>query len=151
MPEIKTLNQLEKYLNDYINNALNKDVAEIAKENMQLHIQRDVYKPYTPYAIGGGTNHYQRTGKLLQDVETTMEGNTLILEDTRNDEADVNNNRDLIKVIEEGKGYEWGYKRNLDEEIGARPFIENTFEDLSKGLASEALKKGLKRQGLNVE
>lgn len=146
MPEFNTMNQLEKYLNDIIKEALNTDVAEIAKENMQLHIQRDVYKPYTPYSTDGKTPHYERTGELLQDVETTVEGNTLILEDTRSE-----NGRDIVKVIEEGKGYEWGYKRNLDTEIGKRPFVENTFEDLSKGLANESLKQGLKRQGINVE
>jgi hypothetical protein len=144
--DFKNINELQKYLEGLIGSALDTDVAETAKETMQLHIQRDVYATYTPYSTDGKTPHYERTGQLLQDVEHSMVGNTLIIEDTRSE-----NDRDITKVIEEGKGYHWGYKRNLDEEIGARPFVENTYEDLSKGLARESLKQGLKRIGLNVE
>lgn len=151
MPEFKNLNDLQKYLNGMIANALEKEVASVAKETMQLHIQRDVYAAYTPYSTDGETPHYERTGKLLEDIEATMAGDTLVVEDTRNNEDDVENGRDVVDVINSGKGYEWGYKRNLDEEIGERPFVQNTFEELSEGLASEALKQGLKRFGLDVE
>ena len=145
--EFSNLNQLEKYLNDKIRNALDTNVAETAKETMQMHIQRDVYATYTPYSTDMETPHYIRTGQLLQDVEHSMiNDNTLEIKDTRNE-----NGRDIVEVIEEGKGYEWGYRRDLDEEIGARPFVENTAIDLEKGLAKEALKQGLKRQGLIVE
>jgi hypothetical protein len=145
--EFSDLSQLEKYLNGLINNALDTNVKETAKETMQLHIQRDVYAAYSPYSTDGKTPHYERTGQLLQDVEGHLiDNNTLVIEDTRSE-----NGRDIVKVIEEGKGYQWGYKRNLDEEIGARPFVENTYVELASGLARESLKQGLKRQGLDVE
>lgn len=141
MPEFKNMNDLQKYINGLIENALETNVKDIAEETMQLHIQRDVYSPYTPMS-------YERTGKLLQDVEVTVEGNTLILEDKRNEESDVENGRDVINVIETGKGYS---RSSLDDVIGERPFVQNTFDELSKGLASESLKQGLKRQGIIVE
>jgi hypothetical protein len=147
VPTFNNLQQLEKYLNGMIRNALDTNVAETAKETMQLHIQRDVYAAYTPYSTDGKTPYYERTGQLLQDVEHSMlNNNTLVIENTRSE-----NGRDIVKVIEEGKNYEWGYKRNLDEEIGKRPFVHNTFVELSKGLAKESLKEGLRRQGISVE
>jgi phage gpG-like protein len=143
--EFNSLDELEKYLNDLIEVALETNVKQTAEETMKMHIQKDVYTPYTPMS-------YERTGKLLQDVEAKMiDSNTLSLEDTRNEEPDVENGRDVIKTIEKGKGYQWGYTRNLDEVIGARPFVQNTYDELASGSARESLKQGLKRQGLNVE
>jgi hypothetical protein len=146
MPEFNNLTDLGKYINDLIGTSLGIDVAETAKETMQIHIQRDVYAAYTPYSTDGETPHYERTGQLLQDVESKMIDNTLVIEDTRSE-----NGRDIVNVIETGKGYQWGYKRNLDEEIGERPFVQNTYNELASGLARESLKQGLKRQGLSVE
>jgi hypothetical protein len=142
MPTFNNMNELEKYLNEVIGVALETNVAEKTKETMQFHIQTDVYKPYTP-------REYERTGKLLQDVDVTLiDNNTLIIEDTRNDEPDVENGRDVINVIETGKGYS---RISIDDEIGERPFVQNTYDELANGLARESLKEGLKRQGLNVE
>jgi hypothetical protein len=144
--EFNKLDELTKYLNDLIEVALETDVKVTAEETMKLNIQRDVYAPYTPYNLDGGDWHYHRTGELLQDVKTTIEGNTLILEDTRSE-----NGKDIVSIIENGGHYDWGKSRNLDEEIGARPFVEDTYIDLKNGLAIESLKNGLKRQGLSVE
>jgi hypothetical protein len=144
--DINNISELEKYLNDFIEVALETSTKPIATETMQMHIQKDVYAAYTPYSTDGKTPHYERTGKLLQDVEAKVEGNTLILEDTRSE-----NGRDIVSIIENGGHYDWGYKRNLDQEIGKREFVKNTYDELASGLARESLKQGLKRQGLDVE
>jgi hypothetical protein len=144
--DINNLSELEKYLNDFIEVALETSTKPIVIETMQMHIQKDVYAAYTPYSTDGKTPHYERTGKLLQDVEAKVEGNTLILEDTRSE-----NGRDIVNIIENGGHYDWGYKRNLDQEIGKREFVKNTYDELASGLARESLKQGLKRQGLSVE
>ena len=45
---------------------------------------------------------------------------------------------------------EWGYTRDLDEEIGERPFMKNTAKDLRDGKAKEFMAEALKKRGLNV-
>ncbi|WP_137743249.1 hypothetical protein [Robertmurraya siralis] len=148
MATFDDLKSLEKYLNSKINSALQNEVFSEVKKTMQQRIERDVYEAYTPYSTDGTTPHYQRTGKLNESIDKSMEGeNVLVVENTRNE-----NGRDIVKVIEEGKDYEWGYKRNLDKEIGSRPFVKNTRDELSKSNKLErAMKDGLRRQGLNVE
>lgn len=140
------INQLEAYINEKINVALETNVKEVAKTTMKEHVQIDVYNPYTPHSIDGVTPHYERTGKLLENVKATIEGNSLTLEDTRSE-----NGRDITQIIESGVGYDWGYKRNLDKEIGKRPFVEETYKDLANGKARNALAEGLRIQGLNIE
>jgi len=146
--EFKDLKQLEKFINSQMKDVLETTVFEEVKSTMQSHIQSDVYEKYTPYSTDGSTPHYERTYELMNSIEKKMESdNVLVVENTRHE-----GNRDIVGVIEYGTGYQWGYKRNLDKEIGARPFVENTIEDLSDGVKlNNAMKKGLKAKGISVE
>lgn len=131
----------------YIKNSLNTSVKKEAVKTMQEHIQKDVYDAYTPYSTDGKTPHYERTGKLLKEIEAELiDENTLVIENTRSE-----NGRDIVDIIEHGKGYDWGYVRNLDEEIGARPFVENTRKSLSDGRVEKIIKDDLRKRGLNVK
>jgi hypothetical protein len=143
------LKEIEKKLNKKIHDAMKDEVFEKVRDVMQDHIMDDVYKKYTPYSTDGKTPHYERTYELIRDE--TIDGkmindNTLEVKNTRSE-----NDRNIVEVIETGKGYEWGYTRNLDEEIGDRPFIKNTRKDLLEhGQHINALKLGLKKRGVDV-
>lgn len=148
MPTFKNVKELEKYLQKQITNSLKTDVSKKSIELMKEHIEEDVYKAYTPYSTDGITPHYERTYKLLNSNEANMiDDNTLELTNSRSDEK---SSRYIVPVIEYGKGYEWGYTRDLDEEIGERPFMRNTAKDLRDGKAKEFMAEALKKRGLNV-
>ena len=143
------LKKIEKQLQSKIQDALAKEVFEKTRNVMQEHIQKDVYDAYTPYNAGGGNDYYHRTYELIADdtIEGKVKGNVLTVKNTRHEDK-----RDIVEVIETGKGYTWGYTRDLNEEIGAREFIAETKKDLREnGQHIEALKSGLKRQGLIIE
>jgi hypothetical protein len=120
---------------------MEKDVAEEVKRVMEVHIQTDVYNAYEP-------TDYVRTYKLMEDIQSELiDDGTIEVKDTRSE-----NGRDITRIIEDGRGYDWGYARNLDQEIGARPFIENTRNDLDTNKSHiEVLKKALRDKGFRVE
>lgn len=148
MTSFKNLKELEKYLQKQINDALQNEVKKEVEETMRDHIQKDVYEAYTPYSTDGATPHYERTYELLRRIESNLvNGGVLSVENTRHE-----GDRDIVSVIENGQGYQWGYVRNLDKEIGERPFVKNTRREIEQtNKHVEALKKGLKRQGVDVE
>lgn len=141
MAQYRDLNALYKYLQHQVNSAMEKEVAEEAKRVMEVHIQTDVYNAYTP-------TDYERTYQLLEDVQSNViSDGTIEVKDTRSE-----NGKDITKIIEYGVGYDWGYIRNLDQEIGARPFIENTYEDLNTNKTHvKTLKNVLESKGIRVE
>jgi len=148
--------QLEKYLNEVISFTLQDEVANEVVEVMTEDdgvIDKEVYDKYTPYNLAGTNYHYHRTYKLKDKSnfeKLMLDKNTLSIRSTRNEDG-----RDITSVIEYGKGYTWGkasgYTRDLDKEIGARPFHEKTKEELLRsGRHIESLKKGLVKRGLEV-
>jgi hypothetical protein len=141
MPDFNTWEELEKFLNQKINKALSKEVADVAKDTMSDHVMSDVYSKYQP-------SQYQRSGDLYKDVKTTMiNENTLEIENTARDEE---SGRLIAPVVESGVGYEWESSRIYNMQPFPRPFVENTAKELENGLAKEAMKIGLKKQGLDV-
>lgn len=139
--------ELEKQINQKINNAMNQEVSDQARKTMKEQIIEEVYDRYTPSPSG-----YKRTGGLHQDknIETTMENdNTLVVRNIRRDE---DSGRLIAPVIESGIGYEWEKSKIYNMQPFPRPFNTETLRELDeKGLAKDALAKGLKRQGLDVE
>jgi hypothetical protein len=141
MPDFNTWEELEKFLNQKINKALAKEVADVARDTMSDHVVSDVYEKYEP-------TQYQRSGDLYKDVKTTMiNENTLEVENTARDEE---SGRLIAPVVESGVGYEWESSRIYNMQPFPRPFVENTAKELENGLAKEAMKIGLKKQGLDV-
>lgn len=138
MPSYTTLESLFTYLQAQINDSLEIDVADEVVKVVQEHIKTDVYDAYTPLA-------YQRTNELLNDVQSEMNGDTLEIYDTRNE-----NGKDIPQIIETGKGYTWGI--GLDERIGARPFMENAEQQIIQDdLHTAIMKDSLRRKGFTVE
>lgn len=142
MAEFKNLAELEKYLNDKIRKALSNEVATVASETMSDHVMSDVYSRYEP-------SQYIRSGDLYKDIKTEMvNDNTLTIENVTKDEE---TGRYIAPIVEDGIGYEWKDSRIYHMQPFPRPFVEETAKELEKGLAREALKEGLNKQGLIVE
>ncbi|MCM3110040.1 hypothetical protein [Lederbergia lenta] len=140
MATFKSIKDLEKYVNSKITSALEKEVNETVRKTLKENVITEVYDKYTP-------SHYERSGGLFQDgnIESKMENsNTLSVRSIHSE-----NGRDIAQVIESGLGYSWSH---LDGEIGARPFHEETRREIEEnGLAKDSMRKGLQRQGLNVD
>lgn len=128
--EFKNLDSLYAYLeNVAIPEALSTTVAEVAIDTGVQHTQSDVYDAYTP-------TQYDRSFDLIKSWRSQLiSNNTLEITNTRSEGT-----RDIVSVIEFGKGY---WTQALDNLIGARPFMENTRDQLASGLAVKAMQEGL--------
>lgn len=145
MPTFDLLDQLFKHIESTcIKSAMEQEVEKVARDTLKLNVDEEVYKKYNSKA----KNPYKRTGGLKEDknIETKMEDDTtLTIRSIRSE-----NGRDIAKVIEDGEGYTWVHSEIYKRQPFPRPFHEKTAEMLEKGLAKDALKEGLKRQGLDV-
>lgn len=150
MVSFKNLKDLESYINKQISDSLKTDVAEKSKELLKEKKQEVVYDAYEPYSTDGKTPHYERTYQLLNSNESQMlDENTLEITSPRG--ADSENGADIAYGVEHSGYYTWGYTRDLNEEIGARPFMEETADELRKGKAKEYMKKALQDRGFKVK
>ncbi len=138
---VNNLKELEAFLSEVISETLADDVAKEVTQVMVEDggiIDREVYNTYIP-------QDYRRTYQLKNpnNIETKMiDDNTLSIRSIRKD-----GNKDVAAVIEYGEGYTWGITRNLDKEIGARPFHKKTKEELENTKRHvEAMRKGLKKR-----
>ncbi len=144
MAGITSYSQLLKELERIRTEIMEKEVADKATELMQKNIDTEVYAAYTPMSDNS------RTGKLRESVETGMQqDDTLVVYNSRMDTGFKGEIRDVVGVIETGKGYNYG--NNLDNIIGARPFVEKTREDLEKGEFRRALKDGFKARNIETD
>jgi len=150
----KNMKDLNKYLQKQIDDALKKEVADEVRSTMIKRIEEDVYEPYTPYSTDGVTPHYERTYELKNPkniIHYMIKDGMLAIENIRQDTDDSGGYRDIVEILESGRGYDWGYKRDLDKEIGARPFVQNTRNELSaSGRHKKALKSGLNKRGIKT-
>lgn len=146
---------IERQINMRINNALKREVASQVKKTMAKVIDVVVYARYQPYNRDGGSFHYHRTYQLKEkkNIKAYIKNPAQLY--VRNVYRGVQN-VDVPKIIETGKEYDWGYQtnpnwRNLDREIGARPFHQQTAEQLRVSRKHvEALRRGLHRQGIKT-
>jgi hypothetical protein len=143
MPEFSSIAELEKFLNQKIKIALEQDVKKAAVKTMQKEVIETVYNKYEP-------TQYKRTGGLYQEKNikgTMLNDNTLEIENIREDEK---TGRYIAPVVEEGVGYEWEDSKIYNMQPYPRPFVSNTTKELENGVAKEAMKKGLQKQGMDV-
>jgi hypothetical protein len=140
MATFNDLDELIKQMQKDINYSMKNDVAPDMVEVVQDHVEKDVYAAYTP--IG-----YQRTNTLKNNVNAVTTDNTIEIDDIY-----IDNGNDIVNIVETGKGYTWGYTRNLDDVIGARPFMELADQDIRDNqLADKSLIKSLKSKGYDVK
>jgi hypothetical protein len=143
MATFDNLNDISKFLNQKIKIALEQDVKKEAIKTMQREVVETVYDQYVP-------TEYQRTGGLYQERNikgTMISENTLEIENVRKDEK---TGRYVAPIVEEGTGYTWKGSEIYEMQPFPRPFVEETAKALDNGLAKDALRKGLKNQGLDV-
>lgn len=166
MPSFKNLKELEKHLNQKIKKAMENEVAEKVRDVQQQKIDKEVYAAYNivdgshqePYKYerrrdDGGLRDRRNmvatvtesNGKIELSVENVAEGKDQI-------------NIDLAGLIEYGAGrygyYQYPYNRDDTawQFMQPRPFIRETRNELaSTNQHVEALKKGLQKQGIDVE
>jgi len=136
--------EIEKKIQSKIKSAMQNELSKESKTVMQMHVVTDVYNVYEPTSY---SRSYDQGGLLDRDnIETTMiSNNTLKVENIRKDEE---TGRMVDKIVEYGKGYWTSY---LDDLIGARPFIHESFKELASGKAKLAILKGLRRQGVDCK
>jgi hypothetical protein len=167
MAAFKNLKDLEKFLNQKIKKAMENEVAEKVRDIQQEKIDEEVYDVYN--VVGGSHQEpyvYERRcdqgglrdrRNMVADVKESNNGVELSVENITKakDQSDIN----LVGLIEYGDDSQYGYyeyKTNRDgtswQYRQPRPFLQETRNHLSKtGEHVEALKKGLKRQGIDVE
>lgn len=166
----KNLKELEKELYKRINIALDEDVADTVKDVMTDHIIQDVYDAWgeprayvrrynqSGNAIGSPFDDTDNLGLLNQEnIISTMgdNGNLFVQNMTLGSryyyDADgwhisKNAEQPIAGVIETGRGYDV-----LGDTV-PRPFIQNTHDDLEENhYHTQAMKQGLKKQGLEVK
>jgi hypothetical protein len=149
MPDFKSLAELEKYLTQKVNNALEQEVSHVARNTLKEHVIDDVYDKYEP-------TQYQRHGAdggLLDDENIytgLVDDGELVIRSTRVDEEDPS--KDVAAIVEYGRGYDWTKSKIYQMQPFPRPFHRETARELDeKGLAKKALEKGLNRQGIQTE
>ena len=167
MPSFKNLKELEKYLNQKIKKAMQNEVAEKVRDIQQEKIDEEVYDVYNvvggshqePYVYDRRRNHggLRDRRNMIADVKENSDGVELSVENITKaqDQSYIN----LAGLIEYGDESEYGYYEYKDnrDDTGwqyrqPRPFIEETRKEIAKTNAHVgALKKGLQKQGIDVE
>lgn len=145
----KNLNELKKKLEVAVNEALKQEVTDAIRNEQIEQIQALVYGAYPEPKV------YERrygNGGLMDGDNingVVVNGRLVVSNDTPpnpNARDGATTDKNLIEVIETGVGYD--YSPNP----GARPFINATVIALeSSNAVGNALKSGLKRQGLKVK
>ena len=160
MPTIKNISELKAILQKKINAALLTDVAEMIKVTEIQHVIDDVYsrpesreyhRRYANGGIGDVDNMHERLeGDGLLAVSNDTPFNPFLNGYDDGDGTSANSGEGLDGLIEYGDGwngihYDWAA-------CEATNFIENTKQELANtNKLAEALKAGLKKQGLNVK
>ena len=125
-----------------IQNAMETEVADGAKDAIAEAVQTEVYDKYPHPAL------YIRAGPYggLQDVYEMdavydAPARTLTVTDVR---ADEKTGRLVAPVVESGRGYKWPPK-----DVGPRPFHSVAEKRYGNGLFEKDLETGLRRQGFD--
>ena len=137
------LKLIELQIQKKIKSALEVETSWESKNVVQEKVI-DAYDMYDPLTY---ERQYHMGGLLDRDnIETKMiDDNTLRIENIRKDE---DTGRYVTPIVETGKGY---YNSYLDQIIGPRPFILESYKELKNGKAKLAILKGLRRQGINCK
>lgn len=147
--KVKSLSQLQKYIQKDVNDILEKEIAPRMEWLLKEHIQKDVYDVYSP-------NMYDRRGKnggLLDPANiksNVYDGLLEIYDDALafpyyykrgKRRKSKNAGQPLSNIIESGVGYDitdWDYYGE------PRPFMHNTYDDLVEmGEPSHLIKRAL--------
>lgn len=145
MADYKSLKDLFKSLEKKIEKAVQEKVPQVVEDEMISKIKTEVYAKYEP-------QEYVRkgvSGGLIdpENIESVNVPGGVRIRNIRDDISDETNEyRDVARIVEYGGPYEYSV------DIDPRPFTEATRESLREsGKHIDAVRKGLKEQGLKVE
>lgn len=153
--KIKSLKELRKVVGKAIDNSLENEVFEAAKDEEIKSIETDVFEVYTP------TMYERRDIDGINDEENithdTVKNGTIKIENITEFNPGYeteNKGPELATLIEYGhggKGYYYDYPSS-DDFCDPRPFISNTRKRLKKSEKHKAaLKNGLKRNNIKTK
>lgn len=133
------LDDIIRIIRESVGDVMRSDVTEEAKKVVSKHVKSDVYsyKPKT-YTRRG---EFGKESNVQVDVKGKGNGFEMEIENTTKGREGF---AYLDEVTEYGTGGNW------NETPPARPFMGNSSKELDNK-TSEALKKGLKARGLDVE
>ena len=142
--EFNNLKELQSFLKSKINKSLIENVSPVVIETMNDSVDSIVYSEYSPVMYerrmdkGGLSDISIMDGELISDGVLSVS----------NGQPD-----NLVETVITGDGYifhPWNGKRGAYEK--PRDFISNTVETLKKTKRHvNALREGLKKQGINVK
>jgi hypothetical protein len=168
MATFDNLKQLEAYVNKAMMDAMKLEVSEKVKDIQAEKVKTEVYDRYTsqtPYIPRRNGNDGLADKKNMKSTVTQdINGVSLEVKNEAKGNPNVENTGATIApdylagIIEYGRlpGRKGRYTRNAtgtqDEYLQARPFTKATEDTLLQtGEHVNAMKQGLKRQGIDVE
>lgn len=159
----EALAKANKQLMSKIDDAMTKEVFEEVRDEESATIYAEVYKVYTPRI-------YRRRGEyggLGDPYNIEIEGGAAVggkmavvnMTDPNpggcTSDALVTTGKNLPELVEYGDGYKfysYDFPKRGAAFMGPRPFTAKTIEHLKRSRAHvNALKAGLRRQGINVK
>ncbi len=154
MAELNDLINKITRIDALVENALRNEVAEAVKDAIVESARQNVYEAYTPVF----ESRRNGNGGILdrKSIDVEVRGNELIAKDNPDWQqlwgghgTGIGSWRPSTRLSEAIAN---GERRFNMHRAGPRPFHEKAKEELiSSGAAEEALKRGLARQGLNID
>lgn len=133
------MRELAKEIEKLAAKAMQKQNSETSKtviETGKKHVQEDVYDVYDPIM-------YQRSGELKESWKVENTSNGIAVSNDRHDDG-----RNVAEIIESGQGYQYDFEYNGK----ARPFTENTREELrNSNKLAQSLEKDLNSLGIKTK
>ncbi len=155
MPDFDSIESLSKYIQNNIDDVLDKEVSQIVKAQEQVEIQSKVYDVY-PHPIGYIRREYN--GGLIDDLNmkhTVQNGELVVTNETpiNEDYSIGNNGMTLNEMVITGKGYDYpSCVHNPYPYEQPRDYIQATEDELKENnVCTETLKIGLNNNGIPTE
>lgn len=164
MATVNSINELKKYLNKYIQEVLDENVAPVVKNKEQEKVITEVYDKYSPSTPDGEPFKYERRGwnggladqkNMKHQVKNTANGVELSVENVTKGKDENFRLDTLIEYGDGTDGKEYEYKTNRDgtayQYLQGRPFTKSTIEELEQsGEHIQAFVRGMKGKGIEI-
>ena len=155
MPDFDNIESLCTYIQNNIDDVLDKDVSQVVKAQEQIEIQEKVYnvyphpKVYVGRGYKGGLIDDSNMNHTVQDGELTVTNDTPINEDYSLDDHGMTLNQMIIT----GKGYDYPtWVHNPYPYEQPRDYVQETEDELEENnMCTETLKIGLNNKNIQTE
>ncbi|WP_079709864.1 hypothetical protein [Paraliobacillus ryukyuensis] len=166
MPDFKSIKDLGEYFNNHIlTDVMEDEVAEMVKEEEANAIDELVYDAYTPNSDSsaerrGSYGGLKDTRNMIHTVTNTMGEIELLVRNITEGNEDVDYTEGtsppnyLTGIIVYGRPTQAGLYINGNAHAYTKPrdFLSETMNEIQRTLKHvDAIKKGLKRNGINTD